>query len=408
MSPVGLALVALAATAVRLLYVVLQTATQALDVDFVAGDSVLYLELARSIASGQGFALDGRPTAYVGPGYPLFLTLLVAMGGGPLAIGLAQSVLGGATAAIAAASAAELAQEASPDDHRLVALLAGAGVALYPHLVFWSGYILTETLFVFLAAAALYATLRSLRGRSGRWALAAGLLCAAASLTRPPFLAVAAAVLVWRWLAVLRGYPRRDVVAAALLALGLVLPLAAWGARNALALGYPVITTTESGAVFYQGNARGATGGSGGYVSRGDFPPLDLPVDLDEVQRDSAYFRQALRDIVADPFGTIARWPAKVWNMWRPTYEGASPRNGFVTLVTYIPTLLLGLAGATLLMRGGAFAPSALPGLFLVVWFGEHVAATGMIRFRLPAELVLLVVAPFAVLALARRWGPHQ
>src|SRR4051812_37709214 len=48
-----------------------------------------YLLLARSLADGRGFTLNGRPTAYRPPLYPLVLAPLVATLGDRLAWGVA-------------------------------------------------------------------------------------------------------------------------------------------------------------------------------------------------------------------------------------------------------------------------------------------------------------------------------
>src|SRR5690349_9739603 len=48
-----------------------------------------YLELARSLAEGKGFAWHGRPTAYRPPLYPMVLAPLVALLGRHLALGIA-------------------------------------------------------------------------------------------------------------------------------------------------------------------------------------------------------------------------------------------------------------------------------------------------------------------------------
>jgi hypothetical protein len=260
--------------------------------------------------------------------------------------------------------------------------------------------VLTETLFVFAVAVSLFATVRALRDGSVRWAVAAGLAASVASLIRPPYLAVALVLTAWWWFARAGGGrgPRRAAVAFGLALLSLV---AVWTGRNLVELGALVPTSTESGFVFYQGNSRGATGGSGGYVWTPDFDPIEVPTDRSgEVERDRFYLERALADMAADPVAVVARWPAKLWNMWRPTYEGASPRNKVVTLATYLPVLALGVLGAATLARGGWRASGAALAILLVTWVAVHVLVTGMIRFRLAAELMLLETVPFGCFAL--------
>lgn len=390
----ALGLIAVVALGVRLAYVALQSAFSFIDASFIAGDSVLYLELGRSIAAGQGMSLGGSPTAYVGPGYPVFVAAAMKVGLDPLGIGLVQAVLGAGTAVFVALAAREL---AAPQQRTSWTVIAGLAAATYPHLVFWTGYVLTETLFVFLVTASLVALLLAVRRESLTLAALAGVSAAAASLTRPPFLAIAVVIAAWWILLVLRQSSARRAILPLLFIIAAAVPLAAWTVRNAALLDTPIVTTTESGHVFYQGNSRTSNGGSRGYVDQRDFRPLDLPPGMTEVESDAAYLHAALEDIRADPLGRLALWPAKAWNMWRPTYEGASLRNGLVTLVTYVPVLILGLIGAVQLARRDILGTSAVPLATLLVWVFIHLVVTGMIRFRLPAEAVLLMTLPAGI-----------
>lgn len=379
----------------RAVYVIAQTRLQLLDATFVASDSLLYLRLARSIVAGQGMSLDGQPTAFVGPGYPLFLAPLLAAGADALTIGLVQALVGATAVAAAAFSAAVLARLVAPGRETAAAVIAGLLAAFYPHLIFWTGYVLTETLFVALLGVGIALLLLAWEARSRVHALTAGLAFGLAAITRPPALAIAVGLVAW-WLmaSVLR---KRGLAPALIFALGALIPVAAWAARNIAELGTPIFTSSESGYVFYQGNSRSSTGGSRGYVDSLDFTPLDLPAHLDEVQRDRIYLERALQDMRTDPARVVARWPAKVGNMWRPTYDGSSARNVAVTLLSFPAVLVAGLLGAILLARVDAFGPHSVPALFLFGWTLLHILVTGMIRFRLAAEHVLIVAAPFAL-----------
>ena len=396
-----LILIGIAAFVVRVAFVIVQTRFAIFDVAFVATDSQLYLLLADAVRSGAGFSLAGHPTADVGPAYPALLAALRGLGLDTLGIGIVQSLLGALTACFAAATAAYLpAIHGSRVSRRWLVVGAGTICALYPHLVFWTGYVLTETLFVFLVAGSLLLLCASaIKHRIGG-AFASGLLAAAATLTRSPFLAVAFLLACWLGYAALRRGIRPAV--AMFFVAGLALPVLGWTVRNVIELGAPVVTTTESGWVFYQANSAGSTGGSGGYLGAGDFRPLEPPAGLDEVHRDSFYLARTLDDIRADPAAFIARTGPKVWNMWRPTYEGSSLRNGAITIGTYVPLLLLGVIGAVALARAAAIPIGAVPLLTLAAWFVLHAVVGGMIRYRLPAELVLGIAAPFGAAALLR------
>lgn len=391
-------IVGLVAFAVRVVYVHVQTRFAPFDVSFVASDSLLYLRLAESLRSGQGFSLDGHPTAFVGPVYPLFLAVLGPLGTDPLAVGTIQSALGAATACLVAAIAARVAV-ALPAARGIrpesAAALAGCTCALYPHFVFWTGYLLTETLFAFLMASSVFGTMSAVAERRGRVAFGAGLLSALAALARPPYLAVGTVLILWMPLVGARRQVRWPL--AVLFATGLALPMAAWTVRNVVELGGPVVTTTESGFVLYQANSAGSNGGSRGYLDGTDYVALEIPSGLSERERDALYLSRTLDDIRNDPATFIRRTGAKLWNMWRPTYEGSSVRNGAITLTTYVPLLVLGLVGALSVVRSAPFGATWVPLIGFCVWLGTHAIVGGMIRYRLPAELLLVPYLPFGL-----------
>lgn len=397
-----LAVVIVVAFAARVAYVALQSASPIVVGNFVSGDAIYYLELGRNIAAGNGMSIDGSPTAFVGPGYPVFLGLLLKLGLDPLGVGIVQAGLGATTAGLIAVLAAEF---ATPQSKRTWAAVAGGSAAAYPHLVFWTGYVLTETVFVFLVVACLVSTLMAIRRESLPAALIAGAIGAAAALTRPAFLGVIVSGGVW-WL-IREGAAGRGarLLLPVVFGVAAAIPIAAWTVRNFVDLGAPIVTSTEGGNVFYQGNSRNSTGGSTGYVDQRDYTPIIFPPGMSEVEKDAEYLRAAVRDVRADPIGTIARWPAKLWNMWRPTYEGASVRNGLVTVGTYVPVLVLGGLGAGLLARKGFRQSAVLPALFLLLWAVEHMVVTAMIRFRLPAEAVLLATLPAGLEGFRTMWS---
>lgn len=367
--------VAAAALLVRVSFVILQIEFAVFDIAFDATDTGLYRSLTESLRSGEGFAVRGEHTAYVTPGYPLFLAALYVVSPSTLFIALVQSLLGAATAVLLAALAFRLGGIRA-------AWAAGLAAALYPHLVFWTGYVLTETLYVFAVVAAAYLTVRAVETDS-RWVAAgAGLTWGGAFLVRPIMLGLALVV-------AFAGALSPRFRSSALVGLGaLLLVVGAWTARNVITMESFIVTSAESGYVLWQGNSPDATGGTRGYVDHLDFETLDLDDDIGEVERDRIYMREALEWMRENPGRVAALAPKKLWNMWRPAYEGASPINLAVTLVTYPLLLIGGLAGLWVARRKGIL------GWLLIAFFLYHLLVhglvTGMIRFRLPVEAMLI------------------
>ena len=213
-----------------------------------SGDAPFYIELAWNwLKHGvYGFPVNGQltPVDMRVPGYPAFLAAVFAFAGNsPRAVMLAQAVLDLATCFLIALIAARLAPEIS---RRRVALAGLWLAALCPFTANYAAVALTETLTIFLTTLAILMLLETDLGekiivarerRPTSWLLnpwfLAGLVVGFGTLVRPetPLLLFAAGLVLavkwWRpvdWLKLLR--------AGLLLAVGVILPLVPWAARN--------------------------------------------------------------------------------------------------------------------------------------------------------------------------------
>jgi len=250
---------------------------------------------------------------------------------------------------------------------------------------------------VVILSGALLTTARAVEpDRRTVWMLAAGALYGLAALVRPLAFGFGFALgLVGLLIARFR-------VRAVLGFAGLALVLIPWVARNAYTMGSPVITSTEAGYVLWQGNSPGATGGTRGYVDGADFDNLDIPSGTSEVKIDRIYRQASLKWMTENPDKVAALVPKKLWNMWRPTYAGASALNSLITYMTYLPLLGLAVPGLWFLRRHGPV------GWLIIGFVAYHLIAhglvTGMIRFRLPVEAALIVPASLSVDLWIQRW----
>ena len=131
------------------------------------------------------------------------------------------------------------------------ALVAAAILALYPLHVGYAALFMSETLYVTLLLTALALLFR--RDAARGVTIAAGVAFAAACLVRgvpTPFIAV---VLLW---AMLGGWwdGREGVRRAGAFALGIVLLLGPWTARNVAVIGEPIVTDCQTMYNLWQGN----------------------------------------------------------------------------------------------------------------------------------------------------------
>lgn len=233
---------ALAGLALRILFLVKFPVSD-------AGDSPFYMELGWNwLKHGvYGLVVNAQltPVDMRAPGYPAFLAAIFAFAGkSGRAVMFAQAGLDVLTCFVIALIAARL---APPPARRRAAIAALWLAALCPFTANYTAAVLAETLAIFFTALAMLILLqtelgsgeagslsnaRHLNQALSPWLLA-GLIVGFGTLVRPetPLLLLAAGVVLaakWRqpanWPRLIRG--------TALMAIGLIIPLVPWGARN--------------------------------------------------------------------------------------------------------------------------------------------------------------------------------
>jgi 4-amino-4-deoxy-L-arabinose transferase-like glycosyltransferase len=341
-----------------------------------------YLEMARNFLGGRGLQFDdarwgqkvwaGRP-----PGYAVFLA---ACGADVRRIRLAQALLDTSTVL-----AAYLLARRWLDRRR--SLLAAALVAVNPFLIYFSALILTETLFTAMLAWGMALLLR----RHAAARIAGAVLLAASVLVRPsaivlPILLAAAATAANR--APGRAYSRwRPFAAAVAMAALTVAFLTPWAMRNQTRLGRWVWTTTNGGITAYDGFNDNATGAS-------DQALLEIPPYLGELERDDYCRWRALEWIDEHPWQAVALAARKIARTWSPmplSSGYARPLYRAAGLLYAVPLDLLVLWA----LCGGRLPRQAkllllLPAIYFTL---VHALSVGSLRYRVPAEVPIAVIA---------------
>jgi 4-amino-4-deoxy-L-arabinose transferase-like glycosyltransferase len=225
---------------------------------FHAGDTQFYEELARNwmdhgvyglFVMGQLAPVDMRT-----PGYPAFLAAIYFLvGRGGRAVMLAQAFLDLGTCVLTALIAARL---VAVERRRVAATAALWMAALCPFTANYTAVVLTESLAIFLTAAALFVLVYLLSDSEVidfsvgdfaarrkalafvAWFLLAGLIVGVGTLVRPEaplILAAAGLALCWRWRR--RADWAKLILAGLWMGVGLLVALLPWAARNARTLG---------------------------------------------------------------------------------------------------------------------------------------------------------------------------
>jgi hypothetical protein len=258
-------------------------------------------------------------------------------------------------------------------------------VAINPFLIYFSGLLLSETLFTAMLAWGMVLLLSPARKKLG-W-LRGTILLAMSIHVRPSVLL----------LPVILGFASVPFATArlkraALAGVVILAALAPWAWRNSRqsGLGHWIWTTTNGGITAYDGWNPTASGGSNQAFLR-DMPELR---GMAEIQRSDYLAGRAREFVMNHPGRAVKLALLKLVRLWSPmplSEQYSSPAYRAAGLLYCVPFDLLVLAG---LIRG-KLSPAAkvfllLPALYLTV---VHMASVGSLRYLLPAIPPMGVVA---------------
>lgn len=455
----GLAAVALVALAVRWYEILVVRPECGPDgrgpsgcVAILAGiNDPLYVHLqGRAIADGHWFVDplwlrstgEAVASAQKPPLYPLLLGLASSWG---LTSITAHRLVSGVLGVVAVLLIATVANRLS--GHR-AGLAAGAIAAIYP--MFWVNDLLlqTESLFAAIAAVVLLASYRFWREPSLANAALLGGAVALATLTR------AESALLCGFLVLPLALRARDLgwkdrlVRLVVSGVVTLLVIAPWVAWNLSRFNEPVYLSTGAGAVLNTASCDQTYYGSNlGYygecfdlatvpaaTQRRMCRRIDLPADcfadpdgFRQVQaslQDRHVYDESERELVARdqavayigdhtsrlPVVMLAR-VGRMWDLYRPAQnvrfndqlEGRGHRASQVGLAMYYLLVPLAVVGAASLWRRGVtLIPLIAPMLVITV---TAALAFGTTRYRIPADVALVVLAGVGGAGLVGRWG---
>jgi 4-amino-4-deoxy-L-arabinose transferase-like glycosyltransferase len=280
-----------------------------------------------------------------------------------------------------------------------VALMAALFCAVWPHFAFFAAVGLTETLFIALILAGFLCLY------DRRFALAS-VFMVLSILTRPAVELLAPLLIVYFSLAVHRESLRLLIRRLAVYGLVYVALMAPWWAYNYARYGEFVRLDLGGGMVLYTGN--NPLNSRGGGVGEGQTRDVDLGAIgkiADPVQRDVAYRRGAIRYIQAEPLHFIAMMPVKFARLWRPWPYAGEYHNAaivMISLVSAVPVFILALLGLVLTLRMH-FVQLLPPLVYLCYLTLVHVVTFGSVRYRIPMEPFVLILAAAGLVKLLRQ-----
>jgi 4-amino-4-deoxy-L-arabinose transferase-like glycosyltransferase len=378
-------------------------------------DAASYNLLASGLAQGHGWVLGS--SAYRPPGYPFFLAGVYLLFGVPHTSWtdprLVQAVvLSTVTVGLTGLMAWQVAGRAA-------ALISMAIAAVYIPLVLVGVSLMTESLFVPLVLGATNCALYSRRAEhSRRWVVAAGFLTGLAALTRGNGLVVglALALVVWG------AKPRlswRAVASPALLLVVMCLTIMPWTVRNAIAQHAFIPVTTELGTTL-SGEYNNLSAKHhfiweiGGYST---YHAIKHDKSVSEATRNDRLTSAVVKYLGQHPtylpqavfWNTLRLWDLQGSFVWRRTARtDTDATTGFSDLGAYSFWFVGLLAIGGLFTRAARRVPRSLWAVPFLIWFSEAAITTGTPRFEAPLDPFVIMLAAFAVEALARAILPGR
>lgn len=355
-----------------------------------------YVTLAENLAIKQIYSLDGtEPTAYRPPGYPLFLSIFHIMGARIVHFRAINFVLVGLSIYVIYRI---LIERYSP-----LAAVVGAGlVVFYPVVFFTAGTLYPQTLATFLFLLACYHLTGDYKGW-GNFVLA-GLVLGYLLLTVPTFVVIVPVFGVLYWL-------KRDGMAMKSFFLTLylmVLVVGVWTVRNYVVFNDLFMVSTNSGENLLLGNSENTTPNSGSGVDISKY--ASRAAGMNEVQRDAFYQDQALDYMRSHVTETVKLYGLKLLNYFNyrndlVTESESSAVKDVLMLISYYPILLMSLARFLFFKWS---RPTPFEVLLMVLYIASALFGAVFftrIRFRIPYDFLLIMLAAIFVQALFARQG---
>jgi 4-amino-4-deoxy-L-arabinose transferase-like glycosyltransferase len=365
--------------------------------DLVWPDSEDYHAISQSLLNDGTFVEPDGRRACRAPGYPFFLAGLDSMGiNTPRKVFVVHAILGALTCVLLTLLARRFFGSR-------VGRLAGYGAALYPFFIYFTGLLLTETLFTF-GLVALFLLMEISRdsairrGRRITALIAAGLVLGLLVHLRSSFLLFPLFALP---LMLLRDRLRRPVLVrwGVMMALMAVV-LTPWVVRNYRVFGRFIPTTLQVGESLYEANSPYADGGPAM-----DRIPWDTISDgpLGEAERNDFFKARAVEYIKTYPWRFVWQGLHKFCRFWNVVPNHGPYRSAFyaiISLCSYVPVMTLALLGIFVRRKAGR---KILYILSPVLYYTAlHMVFVGSVRYRTPVMPMVFILAAVGVGPL---WG---
>ncbi len=360
----------------------------------VKSDSVTYHDLAFSILSGE-YSLNGRPTAFVVCGYPLFLSgIYYVLGDGQFYVKLMQSVVEIFTCYLFF----KISLNFFNVKYSLISVIV---FSFLPSNLLFSQTILTESVFGFFAMLVLYFCLKE---NFINRVFLIGIFFGFSILVRSSFSIAVLLVPLYLFAERKKFFENNQVLNilkySAIFFIGLMIVLSPWIIRNKIVMNSFTLAT-QGGSTLWEGNNPDATG----TWNKGAVENNPLFENPDEIQREKEFYKQAKDFIISHPVKFLTLGIKKIGYLFSSermiilyfmesepgqtstdVYRSANPLILILVNLPYFIIILFGIWGLLLLKEKRFFIYG-----FIIVWLVTIFIFVGLARYH-------YVLIPFFVL----------
>lgn len=357
-----------------------------LENKFYFDDEFEYFKIVENFLKGNGFIISEKLKSFRPPLYPFILTIFKLLNIDIFGIRLFQVFISTFTIYIIYLIGKETFDEK-------VGLLSAFVSAIYPFFIFYTGFLLTETLFIFLVTLTVFFILKIVEN-NGKISFKSGILLGLGGLTRP-ILQLYLPIVCFHILNLKENLTLRfkKII---FLFIGFFLSLSPWIIRNFKIFHKFVPGTTMGGWVFWEGNNPYSKGGPCSYFPEGI-------LEIDELKRDKLLYKMTLEVIRSNPKRFLWLLQNKFKRFWNVVPNAPEFREKFlyrfISLFSFgimMPFFITGFF-ITLKNKKAQFLHSLI--VFFTIF---HMLFLSSIRYRLPIEPFYIIFSMHSLLQLTK------
>lgn len=361
----------------------------------IFGDTQDYIQISQNFLSGKGLISSPDRIAFRPPLYPLFLSgVYYLFGDGYWPIRIVQSILDALTCMMVYFLGKRVL-------NGLTGKIASVICAIYPFFIFFTGFELTETLFIFLLVVTFLFLIKSVENLSYKYSIIAGILLGLSTLCRPiiaGFVPFAIINLAINW----KMNKKKIVINLGAVVLSFLFTISPWIVRNFLRFGEFVPLTTVSGRVLWEGNNPQSSGGPCEYWPKGI-------EKLSEIEQDRYLKDLAMQVIIDNPNRFIKLMGKKFIRFWNiiPNYAGFSSfKYRIISILSdgiIIPLSIIGIILSFKIKRKMFLFYMLI--MFFTIF---HMIFLASIRYRAPIMSFMVIFAAYSVQQLMGCTNKHE